>query len=73
MTTRDEDFIRRLRATFKVEAAEHVQAMATAVLELEKTPALEAQRDLVETVFRAAHSLKGASRAVDSIWALEHE
>ena len=65
MTTRDEDFIRRLRATFKVEAAEHVQAMATAVLELEKTPALEAQRDLVETVFRAAHSLKGAARAVD--------
>ncbi len=65
MTTRDEDFIRRLRATFKVEAAEHVHAMATAVLELEKSPAPEGQRRLVETVFRAAHSLKGASRAVD--------
>jgi two-component system chemotaxis sensor kinase CheA len=65
MTTRDEDFLKRLRATFSVEAAEHVQAIATGVLELEKTPAPEAQRDLVETVFRAAHSLKGASRAVD--------
>ena len=65
MTTKDEDFLKRLRATFRVEAAEHVQAMATAVLELEKTPAPEAQRGLVETVFRAAHSLKGASRAVD--------
>ena len=39
--------------------------MATGLLELEKTPAPEAQRDLVETVFRAAHSLKGAARAVD--------
>ena len=65
MTTRDEDFLNRLRATFKVEAAEHVQAMATAVLDLEKTPAPEARRGLVEIVFRAAHSLKGASRAVD--------
>jgi two-component system chemotaxis sensor kinase CheA len=65
MSTRDEDFLDRLRATFKVEAAEHLQAMATAVLDLEKTPAPEARRGLVETVFRAAHSLKGASRAAD--------
>src|ERR1700681_3241866 len=65
MTTKDEDFIRRLRATFKVEAEEHVQAMATGVLELEKAPGLAAQHRLVETVFRAAHSLKGAARAVD--------
>src|ERR1700730_2809862 len=65
MTTRDEDFIKRLRATFMIEAAEHVQAIATGVLALEKTPALDAQRGLVETVFRAAHSLKGAARAVD--------
>jgi two-component system chemotaxis sensor kinase CheA len=65
MTTKDEDFLKTLRATFKVEAQEHVQAMTTGVLELEKTPALDAQRRLVETVFRAAHSLKGAARAVD--------
>jgi two-component system chemotaxis sensor kinase CheA len=65
MTRKDEDFINRLRATFKVEAEEHVQAMATGVLELEKMPGDDAQRRLVETVFRAAHSLKGAARAVD--------
>jgi two-component system chemotaxis sensor kinase CheA len=65
MTTKDEDFIKRLRATFKVEAEEHVQAMATGVLELEKAPGRDARRRLVETVFRAAHSLKGAARAVD--------
>jgi two-component system chemotaxis sensor kinase CheA len=65
MTTKDEDFIKRLRATFKVEAEEHVQAMAKGVLELENAPGHDARRRLVETVFRAAHSLKGAARAVD--------
>ena len=65
MPTKDEAFVKRLRATFKVEAEEHVQAMATSVLELEKSPVQDAQRRLIETVFRAAHSLKGAARAVD--------
>ena len=65
MPTGDEDFVKKLRATFKVEAEEHVQAMATGVLELEKSPGPDAQRRLIETVFRAAHSLKGAARAVD--------
>ena len=65
MSTKDDEFLRALRATFKVEAAEHLQAMAAGLLELEKAPGADAQRRLVETVFRAAHSLKGAARAVD--------
>ncbi|HWI79158.1 MAG TPA: Hpt domain-containing protein, partial [Ramlibacter sp.] len=65
MTTPDDAFLERLRATFKVEAAEHLQAIAAGLLELEKAPAPTAQPTVVETVFRAAHSLKGAARAVD--------
>src|ERR1700674_5463257 len=65
MSTQDDEFLRELLATFKVEAEEHLQAMTAGLLELEKAPAPEAQRRLVETVFRAAHSLKGAARAVD--------
>ena len=65
MSTKEDEFLKQLRATFKVEAAEHLQAIAAGLLELEKTPAPEAQRKIVETVFRAAHSLKGAARAVD--------
>ena len=61
----DEGFLRQLRATFKVEADEHLRAVSAGLLELEKTPAPAAQRKIVETVFRAAHSLKGAARAVD--------
>ena len=65
MSTQDKEFLQQLRATFKVEADEHLQAISVGLLELEKTPAPDAQRKLVETVFRAAHSLKGAARAVD--------
>ena len=66
--TSDEDFLRVLRATFAVEAEEHLQAMATGLLELEQSAGPEeVQRKLVETIFRAAHSLKGAARAVDLI------
>ena len=67
MTAADEEFLQRLRATFRVEAAEHLQDIGTGLLELEKAAAPEQQRQLIETVFRAAHSLKGAARAVNSM------
>ncbi len=65
MTTQQEEFLKQLQAIFKVEAAEHLQAITAGLLDLEKSPAPEQQRQIVETVFRAAHSLKGAARAVD--------
>ncbi len=61
----EDDFLESLRATFKVEAEEHLQAIAAGLLELEKTAEPGAQRRIVEVVFRAAHSLKGAARAVN--------
>src|SRR5262245_40077641 len=65
MSSKEEEFLRMLRATFKVEAGEHLQSLATGLLELEKNPASAEQRRLIELVFRAAHSLKGAARAVN--------
>lgn len=67
MTSRDAEFLETLRATFKVEAAEHLQAITTGLLELEKHASADHDRALLETVFRAAHSLKGAARAVNLI------
>jgi len=57
-------FLRQLRETFRVEAAEHVQAISAGLLALEKAGG-QGRPDLVEGVFREAHSLKGAARAVD--------
>ena len=65
MSTKEDEFLKQLRATFRVEAAEHLQVIATGLLDLEKTRETQAQRNLVEAMFRAAHSLKGAARAAD--------
>jgi two-component system chemotaxis sensor kinase CheA len=65
MTAAEEEFLRSLRATFKVEAAEHLQEIGSGLLELEKAAAPTEQLGIIETVFRAAHSLKGAARAVN--------
>jgi two-component system, chemotaxis family, sensor kinase CheA len=61
----EEELLRALRATFKVEAAEHLQAIGAGLMELEKATAPADGMRLIETVFRAAHSLKGAARAVN--------
>ncbi len=61
----DEDFLQKLREAFRIEAAEHLQTMTAHLLELEKMPASPRCTELVETVFREAHSLKGAARAVN--------
>lgn len=65
MPAPNDEFLGQLREIFKLEAAEHLQAITAGLLALEKTPASAEQREIVETVFRAAHSLKGAARAVD--------
>lgn len=65
MVTRDEQFREQLRATFRIEAEEHLLAIGAGLLELEKTPAASERRRIIESIFRAAHSLKGAARAVN--------
>jgi two-component system chemotaxis sensor kinase CheA len=65
MTKQEDEFLKRLRATFKIEAEEHLQAMSSGLLELEKKLPGEKQAEHIEVIFRHAHSLKGAARAVN--------
>ncbi len=65
MTNRDDEFYQRLLTTFKGEAAEHLQAIADGVLTLEKGSSTSDRAELVEAIYREAHSLKGAARAVN--------
>ena len=67
MSAADDEFLKKLRATFEVEAREHLEAIAGGLLELETTSDPEAVRQRIERIFRAAHSLKGAARAVDFV------
>jgi two-component system chemotaxis sensor kinase CheA len=64
MEARDSEFLKRLEATFRVEADEHLRAIDAGLIELEQGPAPERAAAIIETVFREAHSLKGAARSV---------
>lgn len=64
MFNKNEEFRKRLLATFRIEADEHLMAMSSSLLALEKAPPGTRRAELVETAFREAHSLKGAARAV---------
>ncbi|HMR65013.1 MAG TPA: Hpt domain-containing protein, partial [Anaerolineae bacterium] len=50
--------------SFKAEQKEHVQKINQGLLALEKKSAESERRALLEEIFREAHSLKGAARAV---------
>ena len=64
MDKKDDVFLKKLLATFKIEAREHIAMISSGLLEIEKVPP-EKQKEIVETIFREAHSLKGAARAVN--------
>ena len=65
MVEENKGFLKRLRETFRLEAQEHLKQMTAALLELEQMPSAQKQQPIVEHVFREAHSLKGAARAVN--------
>ncbi|MBI5453738.1 MAG: Hpt domain-containing protein, partial [Deltaproteobacteria bacterium] len=65
MDGKEIEFRRRLLQTFKTEAAEHLTMISAGLVELERMPPIEVQMEVVETVYRESHSLKGAARAVN--------
>ncbi|MBA4396272.1 MAG: hybrid sensor histidine kinase/response regulator [Syntrophus sp. (in: bacteria)] len=64
MNIKSDDFLKRLLATFAVEAQEHAKAISSGMIALENAADTKGQADLIETIFREAHSLKGAARSV---------
>jgi two-component system chemotaxis sensor kinase CheA len=61
----DIEFQKRLLATFKVETKDHLAALASGLIELEKAADESKRQEILESVFREAHSLKGAARSVN--------
>ncbi|MGK2858635.1 MAG: hybrid sensor histidine kinase/response regulator [Thermoanaerobaculia bacterium] len=64
MDSKREEFLRRLRETFRVEASEHIDAIRAGMLAIEHAGG-EERAGIVERIFRDAHSLKGAARSVN--------
>ncbi|PWB77444.1 MAG: hypothetical protein C3F08_10050, partial [Candidatus Methylomirabilota bacterium] len=61
---RNQEIKARLLATFRVEADEHLQAITTNLLALERGLPPEQVREVAEATFRETHTLKGAARSV---------
>lgn len=61
----EQELLRRLREAFKVESAERLASLSTRLMELEKTENAEQGQEILEVIYREAHSLKGAARAVN--------
>jgi len=65
MVNISDELLKKLMVVFRSEADEHLRAMSSGLLALEKAQAPDQRVDIVETIFRDAHSLKGAARAVN--------
>jgi two-component system, chemotaxis family, sensor kinase CheA len=64
MSKKDDEFRKRLLSTFRIEAEEHLNALSSGLIELEKDLSAEVKGSVIEMVYREAHSLKGAARSV---------
>ncbi|MCP4349998.1 MAG: hybrid sensor histidine kinase/response regulator [Desulfobacterales bacterium] len=63
----EEELLIKLREAFKLESEERLASIASGLLELEKISSPDEQKPVLEVIFREAHSLKGAARAVNLI------
>ena len=59
------EILQKLLATFRIEAEEHLQTISSGLVKLEKESSEEERTKLIETMYREAHSLKGAAHAVN--------
>lgn len=67
----DEEIMAQVLAAFQEEEAEHRQAITDILLELEREADQPNRKDILDQLFREAHSLKGGARAA-GIESVEH-
>jgi len=65
MDSQEDEFFAKLMLTFREEAKEHLKALSDGLLALESNLPANKYKEVIETIFREVHSLKGAARAVN--------
>lgn len=72
--TPDDDLSQRVLHLFAVEAQEVIQTISQSCLALEQQPGAARRSDLITTIMRQAHNLKGTARAVglENVFLLTH-
>ncbi len=61
----EKELLKKLREAFRIESDERLANMSHGLLELEKASSESDRKPVLESIFREAHSLKGAARAVN--------
>jgi len=64
-TLNENELLKKLREAFKIESDERLANLSRGLLELEKASSESEIKPVLEIIFREAHSLKGAARAVN--------
>ncbi len=65
MSKQEEEFHNKLLATFRIEADEYIKLISSGLVALENIADENERNSIVENIYRAVHSLKGSSRAVN--------
>lgn len=65
MSQSEQEFLMELRKVFAIEAGEHMQTIVAGLIDIEKKKDQAEDKKIIEAVYRAAHSLKGAARSVN--------
>lgn len=65
MPLSDAEFLLELRKTFALEADEYLRVITQGLVELEREGAPDQRKQVIEEIFRSAHSLKGAAHTVE--------
>ncbi len=65
MDKKDGEFLKRIQATFRTEAKEHLRIFSAGLIEMEKSGTKKRIPEIIENMFREIHSLKGAARSID--------
>ncbi|TGE32166.1 response regulator [Desulfosporosinus sp. Sb-LF] len=65
MSISEDEFLKELRKVFTIEAEEHLQTIVAGLIDIEKNKDPAGYKNIIEAIYRAAHSLKGASRSVN--------
>jgi len=64
MEMMDKEFFKQILAIFDGESKEHIQAINEGLAQLVNVSSMEDQDEIMVSIHRAAHSLKGAARTV---------
>lgn len=65
MALNNAELLARLRETFRAEAEEHLRVLSSGLLELEAAVEAERRAEVLSTIYREVHTLKGAAGAVE--------